>query len=95
MAPSGAAELAQRLRALPDVAEALTRPGELFSYASDGLTLERGMPLCVAFPTTSEAVAAIVRACNEAGVPYVPGGAGTGLSGGARPVNGGCVPSAR
>ena len=91
MAPSGAVRLAQRLRALPDVAEVLTRPGELFSYESDGLTLERGTPLCVAFPTTSEAVAAIVRACNEAGVPYVPRGAGTGLSGGATPVNGGVV----
>ena len=91
MAPSGPRELAKRLRAIPDVAEVLTRPGELFSYESDGLTLERGMPLCVAFPTTSEAVAAIVRACNEAGAPYVPRGAGTGLSGGATPVAGSVV----
>ena len=91
MAAAAAGELAQRLRALPDVAEVLTRPGELFSYESDGLTLERGLPLCVAFPTTTEAVAAIVRVCNEAGVPYVPRGAGTGLSGGATPVTGGVV----
>ena len=90
MAASGAIGLAQRLRALPDVVEVLTRPAELFSYESDGLTLERGAPLCVAFPTTAESVSAIVRACNEAGVPYVPRGAGTGLSGGASPVNG-CV----
>ena len=91
MAAAAAGELAQRLRALPDVAEVLTRPGELFSYESDGLTLERGMPLCVAFPTTTEAVAAIVRTCNEAGLPYLPRGAGTGLSGGATPVTGGVV----
>jgi glycolate oxidase subunit GlcD len=90
VAASGAIGLAQRLRALPDVVEVLTRPAELFSYESDGLTLERGAPLCVAFPTTAESVSAIVRACNEAGVPYVPRGAGTGLSGGATPVNG-CV----
>ncbi len=91
MAPADAGELAQRLRALPDVVEVLTRPGELFAYESDGLTLERGAPLCVAFPTTSEAVSAIVRACNAAGVPYVPRGAGTGLSGGATPVYGSVV----
>jgi len=89
--PSGGAALAERLRRIRDVAEVLTRPAELFAYESDGLTLERGEPLCVAFPTTAEAVAGIVRACNEAGVPYVPRGAGTGLSGGATPVAGGVV----
>jgi glycolate oxidase subunit GlcD len=84
-------ELAQCLRALPGVAEVLTRPAELFSYESDGLTLERGSALCVAFPTSTEAVAAIVRACNAADVPYLPRGAGTGLSGGATPVDGSVV----
>ena len=84
-------ELAGRLRAVRDVAEVLDRSAELFAYESDGLTLERGAPLCVAFPTTTDAVAAIVRACNAAGVPFVPRGAGTGLSGGATPVTGGVV----
>ncbi|MFI5314669.1 MAG: FAD-binding oxidoreductase [Myxococcota bacterium] len=83
--------LADRLRAVRDVAEVLDRSAELFAYESDGLTLARGAPLCVAFPTTTEAVVGIVRACNAAGVPYVPRGAGTGLSGGATPVTGGVV----
>jgi glycolate oxidase subunit GlcD len=86
----GVAGLAERLRAIPDVAEVLARPAELFAYESDGLTLERGTAHCVALPTSTEAVAAIVRECNAAGVPYVPRGAGTGLSGGATPVEG-CV----
>ncbi|HTO08101.1 MAG TPA: FAD-linked oxidase C-terminal domain-containing protein [Myxococcota bacterium] len=85
------ASLAHRLRAIRDVAEVLDRRAELFSYESDGLTLERGAPLCVVFPTTSESLAAVVRACNQAGVAYVPRGAGTGLSGGATPVTGGVV----
>ncbi|HTO54419.1 MAG TPA: FAD-linked oxidase C-terminal domain-containing protein [Myxococcota bacterium] len=80
-----------RLRAIRDVAEVLERPSELFSYESDGLTLERGTPACVVFPTTTESLAAVVRACNEAGVAYVPRGAGTGLSGGATPVAGSVV----
>ena len=78
--------LIPRLREIRDVAEVLDRPAELFSYESDGLTLERGAPRCVAFPTTTESLAAVVRVCAEAGVAYVPRGAGTGLSGGATPV---------
>jgi glycolate oxidase subunit GlcD len=89
--PERLASLAERLRAIRDVACVLDHPAELFSYESDGLTLERGTPVCVAFPTTSESLSALVRACNEAGVPYVPRGAGTGLSGGATPVSGGVV----
>jgi glycolate oxidase subunit GlcD len=84
-------ELAARLRAIRDVAEVLDRSAELFAYESDGLTLERCAPLCVALPLTTEAVAEIVRACNEASVPFVPRGAGTGLSGGATPVTGGVI----
>jgi glycolate oxidase len=36
-------------------------------------------------PTTTEQVAAVVRACRRAGVPFVARGSGTGLSGGALP----------
>jgi glycolate oxidase subunit GlcD len=82
--------LADSLRALPDVAEVLDRPAELLTYESDGMTLLRGAPAAVAFPLTTEAVSALVVACNEAGVAFVPRGAGTGLSGGATPVDG-CV----
>ncbi|WP_375432273.1 FAD-binding oxidoreductase [uncultured Friedmanniella sp.] len=39
--------------------------------------------LAVARPRTSEQVQAVVRVCLEHGVPVVPRGAGTGLSGGA------------
>ncbi len=59
-------------------------------YESDGLTLLSGNARAVVFPVSTEAVAGVVRLCNEADVPYVPRGAGTGLSGGATPVEG-CV----
>jgi glycolate oxidase subunit GlcD len=42
----------------------------------------------VVFPTSTAATAEIVRLCNEDSVPFVPRGAGTGLSGGATPVDG-------
>jgi glycolate oxidase subunit GlcD len=82
--------LAARLRAIPEVAEVIEEPAALFTYESDGLTLLRGAPLAVAFPLSTAAVAAIVRACAEADVAFVARGAGTGLSGGATPADG-CV----
>ncbi len=88
--PAGTAELAERLRAIPGVEQVLGEPAELFAYESDGLTLLRGDAQLVVFPVSTEAVAATVRLCNEVGVPFVARGAGTGLSGGATPVDG-CV----
>ena len=92
MADSGArsAKLIRRLRRISGVAEVLDQPVELFPYESDGLTLLRGQPVAVAFPQTAPAVREIVEACNDAETSYVARGAGTGLSGGATPVDG-CV----
>ena len=44
--------------------------------------------------TSTAEVAAVVKACAAAGVPLVPRGAGTGLSGGANAVDGGVMLSA-
>jgi glycolate oxidase len=60
----------------------VTKPDDLFAYECDAQTLDRALPLAVAFPESTEEVARIVRACNARGVPFVPRGAGTGLSGG-------------
>jgi len=49
-----------------------------------------GKPLAVVRPRTTEDVQAVVRVCAELGVPIVPRGAGTGLSGGANAIDG-CV----
>ncbi|MEE8557623.1 MAG: FAD-linked oxidase C-terminal domain-containing protein [Myxococcota bacterium] len=82
--------LVAQLQATLGESRVLHAPSELFTYESDGLTLLRGRPLAVALPETTEETAALVRLCNEARVPFVPRGAGTGLSGGATPVDG-CV----
>ncbi|HTK45688.1 MAG TPA: FAD-linked oxidase C-terminal domain-containing protein [Patescibacteria group bacterium] len=50
--------------------------------------LETGLPLAVALPTTTHEVATLVRLCAANGVPIVPRGAGTGLSGGAAGIEG-------
>ena len=48
-------------------------------------------PLCVARPRSTEEVAALVRLAAEHGLNVTPRGSGTGLSGGASPVEGGLV----
>ena len=69
----------------------LSEPDELLVYESDGLTLFRALADFVVFPTSAEHVAALVRVAAREGVPFVARGAGTGLSGGCLPAEGGLV----
>lgn len=61
----------------------LQRAGDLLVYNSDGLPGYRRMPRIAVFPGTREETIAVVRALAADGIPFVPRGAGTGLSGGA------------
>jgi glycolate oxidase len=69
----------------------LSDPDELLTYESDGLTLFRALADFVVFPTSAEQVAAVVKLANREGMPFVARGAGTGLSGGCLPAEGGIV----
>ncbi len=64
----------------------VTDPRALKPFESDGLTAIREVPGLVALPETETQVAEVLAICRQAGVPVVPRGAGTGLSGGARPL---------
>ncbi|HVH19084.1 MAG TPA: FAD-linked oxidase C-terminal domain-containing protein [Myxococcota bacterium] len=85
------ADLLDALRDVVGAERVLARPEELFVYECDGLTLHKGEPCAVAFPRDAREVQAIVRACRTRGVPFLPRGAGTGLSGGAQPAPGAVV----
>ena len=63
----------------------VTDPAELRTYECDGLTSHRVTPAVVVLPRTADQVAAVVRECAAAKVPFVARGSGTGLSGGALP----------
>ncbi len=63
----------------------ISDPMELRTYECDGLTSHRCAPGLVVLPETAGQVAAVVRACAQAAVPFVARGSGTGLSGGALP----------
>ncbi len=77
-------------RALP-AENLITDPAGLRPYECDGLTAIREQPWVVALPETEEQVAAVLDICVAAGISIVPRGAGTGLSGGARPDADGVV----
>ncbi len=62
----------------------------LAAYAYDA-SLARSRPEFVVFPETTPEVSAVVKIAGAWGTPVLARGAGTGLSGGAIPVNGGVV----
>jgi glycolate oxidase len=78
------------LRRLLPPEQVLWRDYDLMLYEYDG-SIDKHRPLAVVFPLSAEEVSQVVRACNRAGVPYTARGAGTGLSGGAIPANGGVL----
>jgi glycolate oxidase len=84
--------IADRLLAdLDGAGQVVVDPDVLASYRADhaapGL-LPAGMPAAVVRPRTTAEVQAAVRAAARHGVPVVPRGAGTGLSGGANAIDG-------
>src|SRR5262245_32692968 len=64
----------------------VTDPRAKKPFETDGLTAVKQMPGVVVLPETVDQVRAILRVCREQRVPIVTRGAGTGLSGGARPL---------
>ncbi|KWF12593.1 glycolate oxidase subunit GlcD [Burkholderia pseudomultivorans] len=60
-------------------------------FECDGLAAYRTVPLAVVLPDTVEQVRAVLRVAAAHGVPVVARGAGTGLSGGAMPLEKGLL----
>lgn len=67
------------------------RKDELLTYECDGLTSYRQRPALVVLPRTTEQVASVVKLCHDYQIPWVARGAGTGLSGGALPLENGVL----
>jgi glycolate oxidase len=83
--------LLARLRAAVGEGAVLTDADVTSSYQRDMMPLAPyGLPLAVVLPGDAAAVQEVVRACATAGVPIVPRGAGSGLSGAANAIDG-CV----
>jgi glycolate oxidase len=83
--------LVAELRAAVGDKHVYTHEHQLRTYESDGLLQYAVTPGAVVVPDSTEQVRAIVLACHRAGVPFVARGAGSGLSGGALPVEDGVL----
>ena len=68
----------------------LTTVKDMAEFAADATKISH-MPDAVVFPENSEQISRILQLATENGFPVVPRGAGTGMSGGAIPVQGGVV----
>ena len=82
--PLPAATLAQ-LRAIVGADQVLTAKEDLIPYSFDGTAALNQMPGCVAFVTSTEQIAVILKLANATRTPLVTRGSGTGLSGGSLP----------
>jgi len=85
-------DLVNSLTALLGVSKVLGTREDLIIYEYDG-AVDTATPDAVVLPNDTADVAKLARFCHEHSVPIVPRGAGTGLSGGAIPVEGGVVVS--
>jgi glycolate oxidase len=86
--PVDARALVAELEAIVGTTRRIVDPAGLRTYECDGLAGMRVRPRAVVLPETTEEVAAVVRVARRHGLPVVPRGSGTGLSGGALPVAG-------
>jgi glycolate oxidase len=84
-------DVVRRLREFLPERSVLWEEEDTRPYECDGLTAYRRVPMVVALPETEEQVQRILKTCAQAGVPVVPRGAGTGLSGGALPLGNGVL----
>ena len=75
---------------LPNL-EILHQQEELRPYECDGLSAYRTTPMLVVLPRYIDEVQGVLRVCHERHVPVVARGAGTGLSGGALPLEKGVL----
>lgn len=82
--------LAELRALLPDLT-VLHAAEDLKPYECDGLSVYRSTPLLVVLPEHVEQVEVLLKLCHRLGVPVVARGAGTGLSGGALPLEKGIL----
>jgi len=80
------ADLVARLRSVLPADAVIEAETELKAYECDALTAYTCPPMAVVLPGTTDEVAAVLKICDQEGVPVVPRGSGTSLAGGALPT---------
>ena len=85
------ADILQKLRQVAGKDSVVADETELLVYECDALPLFKHKPDAVVFAKDAKQVSAVVKLANEYSIPFLPRGAGTGLSGGALAAEGGII----
>jgi len=80
------ARIVARLREVLPADAVIDAERETRAYECDALTAYKCPPMAAVLPASTEEVSAVLRVCQEEGVPVVPRGSGTSLAGGALPT---------
>ncbi|MFW6359893.1 MAG: glycolate oxidase subunit GlcD [Chroococcales cyanobacterium] len=83
--------IAKKFAAIVGKDGVVQRKEELLTYECDGLASYRQRPALVVLPRTTEQVSQVIKLCDQNNLPWVARGAGTGLSGGALPLEDGVL----
>ncbi len=81
----------ERITTIVGADAVITQHADLEKYSHDETEDLVYYPEVVVKPNTPEQVSALMKLCNDNMIPVTPRGAGTGLSGGALPVQGGLL----
>src|SRR5210317_991972 len=79
-------EIVKSLSKLTNAENVLSHADEIKPYETDALAVYTQTPLAVVLPENTSEVSEILKYCYEENIKVIPRGAGTGLSGGALPL---------
>src|SRR5210317_483548 len=79
-------EIVKSLSRLTNSENVLSHADEIKPYETDALAVYTQTPLAVVLPENTSEVSEILKYCYEENIKVIPRGAGTGLSGGALPL---------
>lgn len=84
-------DIIKELSRIVGVDGVLTESADRMAYSYDGTSAWQSMPDVVVFPNTTRQVAGVMKLADRREIPVTVRGAGTNLSGGSIPVQGGIV----
>jgi len=76
----------KKLREIVGTENVLDSPESRIAYSYDAAAMKPQMPAAIVLPSSAVQISRILLLANEERIPIVPRGSGTGLSGGALPV---------
>jgi len=84
-------EIVENLKKIIKAENILFHEDQTRPFETDGLSAYKQKPLIVVFPENTKEVSKVLTYCNQARIKVIPRGAGTGLSGGALPLEDGIL----